>query len=238
MTDAPAAIHLADYQPFTHLVNGVELTFRLAPQATRVLARIRFAPNPARPGVHPLRLDGEGLRLLACTVDGQPVQAALDAKGMTISAADLPPDGFLLETEVEIAPADNTALEGLYMSKGMYCTQCEAEGFRKITYYPDRPDVMARFKVRIESDLPILLSNGNPVGKGKGWAEWDDPWPKPSDLFALVAKGIGLGLRSRFVGAAFFNRFDDVRFGFIGFVDRGRGLLNLVFGLAVAGGRR
>ncbi|WP_103256552.1 aminopeptidase N [Tabrizicola aquatica] len=187
MTDAPATVHLADYQPFTHLVNGVELTFRLAPQATRVLARIRFAPNPARPGVHPLRLDGEGLRLLACSVDGQQVQAALDAKGMTISAADLPPDGFLLETEVEIAPADNTALEGLYMSKGMYCTQCEAEGFRKITYYPDRPDVMARFKVRIESDLPILLSNGNPVAKGKGWAEWDDPWPKPAYLFALVA---------------------------------------------------
>ncbi len=69
----------------------------------------------------------------------------------------------------------------------MYCTQCEAEGFRKITFYPDRPDVMATFQVRIESDLPVLLSNGNPPGSGQGWAEWDDPWPKPSYLFALVA---------------------------------------------------
>jgi aminopeptidase N len=86
-----------------------------------------------------------------------------------------------------INPAAITALEGLYMSRGMYCTQCEAEGFRKITYYPDRPDVMARFKVRVESDLPVLLSNGNPGAQGKGFAEWDDPWPKPAYLFALVA---------------------------------------------------
>ncbi len=187
MTDAPTTVHLADYQPFTHLVDQVELSFRLAPQATRVQTRLRLSPNPARPGHHPLRLDGEGLRLISCTVDGLPVAPELDAKGLTLSAADLPLDGFTLETEVEIAPADNTALEGLYMSKGMYCTQCEAEGFRKITYYPDRPDVMARFKVRIESDLPVLLSNGNPVAKGPGWAEWDDPWPKPAYLFALVA---------------------------------------------------
>ena len=187
MTDALTTVHLADYQPFTHLVDQVELSFRLAPQATRVQARLRLAPNPARPGHHPLRLDGEGLRLISCTVDGLPVAPVVDAKGLTLAAADLPLDGFTLETEVEIAPADNTALEGLYMSKGMYCTQCEAEGFRKITYYPDRPDVMARFKVRIESDLPVLLSNGNPVAKGPGWAEWDDPWPKPAYLFALVA---------------------------------------------------
>ncbi|MES2143921.1 MAG: aminopeptidase N, partial [Pseudomonadota bacterium] len=94
---------------------------------------------------------------------------------------------FTLETEVEISPAGNTALEGLYMSRGMYCTQCEAEGFRKITYYPDRPDVMAPFNVRVESDLPVLLSNGNLAGQGRGWAEWHDPWPKPAYLFALVA---------------------------------------------------
>ena len=187
MTDAPTTVHLADYLPFTHLVDRVELTFQLAPQATRVRARIGFRPNPARPGRHPLRLDGEGLTLISAALDGQPVAPALDPKGMTLAAQDLPDGGFTLETEVEIAPADNTALEGLYMSKGMYCTQCEAEGFRKITYYPDRPDVMARFKVRIEADLPVLLSNGNPVAKGKGWAEWDDPWPKPAYLFALVA---------------------------------------------------
>ncbi len=102
-------------------------------------------------------------------------------------AALLPQAPFVLETEVEIAPETNTALEGLYMSKGMYCTQCEAEGFRKITFYPDRPDVMAPFKVRVEADLPVLLSNGNPVASGPGWAEWHDPWPKPAYLFALVA---------------------------------------------------
>ena len=107
------------------------------------------------------------------------------AKGIRLTA--LPEESFTLEMEVEIAPEGNTALEGLYMSGGMYCTQCEAEGFRKITYYPDRPDVMAPFTVRIESDMPVLLSNGNMTASGEGWAEWHDPWPKPSYLFALVA---------------------------------------------------
>jgi aminopeptidase N len=106
---------------------------------------------------------------------------------MTVPAGRLPKRPFTWEAEVEIDPEGNTALEGLYTSKGMFCTQCEAEGFRKITFYPDRPDVMAPFRVRIESDLPVLLSNGNEVGRGTGWAEWDDPWPKPAYLFALVA---------------------------------------------------
>lgn len=183
----PRTIHLADYQPFAFLLPQVALTFRLAPQATRVLARLEFTPNPARPGRHDLRLHGEALRLISAAVDGRAVVPALDDTGLTIAAADLPEGGFTLETEVEIAPEANTALEGLYMSRGMYCTQCEAEGFRKITYYPDRPDVMARFRVRIEGHLPVLLSNGNPLGQGPGWAEWDDPWPKPAYLFALVA---------------------------------------------------
>ena len=184
----PDPVFLADYKPFPWSVGQVSLTFRLAPDATRVQARIRFAPNPAAgPGAHALRLDGEGPRLLSLSVDGRPVAAQPDATGLTLAAHDLPPGGFVLETEVEIAPVANTALEGLYMSKGMYCTQCEAEGFRRITFYPDRPDVMASFHVRIESDLPVLLSNGNPAGQGPGWAEWDDPWPKPAYLFALVA---------------------------------------------------
>ncbi|MCU0827287.1 MAG: aminopeptidase N [Tabrizicola sp.] len=187
MSSAPKTVYLADYQPFTHCVDRVALTFRLDPKATRVQARLEMRPNPARPGRHALRLDGEGLKLVSLTLDGQPVSPKLDATGLTIRAKDLPGGPFVVETEVEIAPEANTALEGLYMSKGMYCTQCEAEGFRKITYYPDRPDVMARFKVRIEANLPVLLSNGNPLGKGKGWAEWDDPWPKPAYLFALVA---------------------------------------------------
>jgi len=177
-------IRLADYRPFPFRIDQVELTFRLSPRATRVLSRIRFIPV-ASPS--DLRLDGEGLRLLSAQIDGQPISAAPDATGLTLPAAILPSGPFTFEAEVEIAPADNTALEGLYMSNGLYCTQCEAEGFRKITFYPDRPDVMARFRVRIESDLPVLLSNGNPLGQGPGWAEWDDPWPKPSYLFALVA---------------------------------------------------
>jgi aminopeptidase N len=188
--DAPSfarAVHLADYQPFTHRVLSVALTFRLSPQATRVLARLELEPNPSRPGRHDLRLDGEQLRLVSLRLDGRALDLSPDVTGLTIPAAALPEGRFTLDTEVEIAPEANTALEGLYMSRGMYCTQCEAEGFRKITYYPDRPDVMACFRVRIESDLPVLLSNGNPAGQGAGWAEWDDPWPKPAYLFALVA---------------------------------------------------
>ncbi|MEO6300117.1 MAG: aminopeptidase N [Paracoccaceae bacterium] len=183
----PLTIHLADYQPFTHIVTQVDLTFRLAPDATRVLTKLSLQPNPLRPGPQNLRLDGEGLKLISCKINSQPVHATLDATSLTLLAADLPLTPFTLETEVEIAPAANTALEGLYMSNGLYCTQCEAEGFRHITYYPDRPDVMAPFHVRIESDLPILLSNGNPGAQGPNFAEWTDPWPKPAYLFALVA---------------------------------------------------
>lgn len=164
MTAVQTTVHLADYQPFSHLLDGVDLTFRLSPGATRVSARLAFRPNPARPGHHALRLNGEGLKLIACQLDGKPVTPTVDALGLTIGAEDLPQGPFVLETEVEIAPEANTSLDGLYISGGMYCTQCEAEGFRKITYYPDRPDVMARFKVRVEADLPVLLSNGNSSG--------------------------------------------------------------------------
>ncbi|WP_430464518.1 aminopeptidase N [Tabrizicola sp.] len=183
----PRTVYLVDYQPYPFVLDQVHLTFRLAPRATRVLARLSFAPNPLRPGRHDLRLNGEKLTLISALVDGRKVVPAVDPEGLTIAAGDLPPGGFVLETEVEISPETNTALEGLYMSKGMYCTQCEAEGFRKITYYPDRPDVMARFFVRLEGAMPVLLSNGNMVAQGEGWAEWDDPWPKPAYLFALVA---------------------------------------------------
>ena len=185
MTATP--VRLADCQPFTHLISQVDLTFRLDPQASRVLARLQMAPNPAWGPGQDLRLDGEGLRLIRLALDGTALDCQPDATGLTIPAALLPDGPFVLETEVEIAPEGNTALEGLYMSNGMYCTQCEAEGFRKITFYPDRPDVMARFRVRVESALPVLLSNGNSVAAGAGWAEWDDPWPKPAYLFALVA---------------------------------------------------
>ena len=181
---APQAIHLSAYTPPAYLVDSVALTFRLHPTATRVLSTVRFRPNPAHPEPGDLRLDGEGLTLMAAAIDGAPVAATPDASGVTIPAGLLPGGAFEWTAEVEIAPQANTALEGLYMSNGMYCTQCEAEGFRKITFYPDRPDVMAPFRVRIESDLPVLMSNGNPVDAG--WTEWDDPHPKPSYLFALV----------------------------------------------------
>jgi aminopeptidase N len=191
----PQPVFLADYRPYPFTVMQVALTFRLAPAATRVIARIGFAPRAAGAD---LRLDGEGLRLIRAALDGRALDVEPDRTGLTIPAAALPAGPFTLETEVEIAPEANTSLEGLYLSRGMYCTQCEAEGFRRITFYPDRPDVMAPFRVRIEADLPVLLSNGNPVASGPGWAEWDDPWPKPAYLFALVAGDL-VAVRDRFV---------------------------------------
>ncbi|CUH63844.1 Aminopeptidase N [Thalassovita autumnalis] len=179
---APQKIYLSDYQVPNYLVEDVHLTFRLAPEATRVLSRITFRPNPDASSKD-FFLHGEDLQLISAKIDGAEVTPDLVVGGLTCAVPDAP---FVWEAEVEISPATNTALEGLYMSNGMYCTQCEAEGFRKITYYPDRPDVMSVFTVRIESDLPVLLSNGNPVTSGEGFAEWHDPWPKPAYLFALV----------------------------------------------------
>ncbi|SFP06581.1 aminopeptidase N [Tranquillimonas alkanivorans] len=181
---APRAVLLSEYAPYPFVIDGVQLTFRLHPTATRVVSAIRFRPNPAAAPSRQLRLDGEGLTLIRAAINGQEVTPKVDASGLV---CEVPEGEFLWEAEVEISPETNTALEGLYMSKGMYCTQCEAEGFRKITYYPDRPDVMATFRVRIEGDKPVMLSNGNPVEFGEGFAEWDDPWPKPAYLFALVA---------------------------------------------------
>ncbi len=180
MQNAPSpTIFLSDYTPPSYLIETVHLTFHLAPQATRVVSRIVFCPNPDAQS-HDFFLHGEDLKLISARIDGAEISPEVTALGLTCDVPDAP---FVFESEVEISPAANTALEGLYMSNGMYCTQCEAEGFRKITYYPDRPDVMAVFTVKIESDLPVLLSNGNPVARG----EWHDPWPKPAYLFALVA---------------------------------------------------
>ncbi|WP_298906902.1 aminopeptidase N [uncultured Aliiroseovarius sp.] len=180
---APQPIYLADYTPPAYLIDGVELVFHLHPTATRVVSTIRFTPNPDAVSKE-FFLHGEGLTLIRAAVDGTDITPELVDGGLK---ADVPDAPFVWEAEVEISPETNTALEGLYMSNGMYCTQCEAEGFRRITYYPDRPDVMAPFKVRIEGSEPVMLSNGNPVASGDGWAEWDDPWPKPAYLFALVA---------------------------------------------------
>ncbi|MTI01805.1 aminopeptidase N [Roseibium sp. RKSG952] len=180
---APTTIYLKDYTPFGYLVDSVHLTFNLAQHATRVTSRIAFRPNPDATD-RTFFLHGEELTLIRAAIDGEVISPDISDKGLTAQVPDAP---FIWEAEVEIDPGNNTALEGLYMSNGMYCTQCEAEGFRKITYYPDRPDVMSTFTVRINGDLPVLLSNGNPTGSGEGWAEWTDPWPKPAYLFALVA---------------------------------------------------
>ncbi|MGN0933473.1 aminopeptidase N [Falsigemmobacter intermedius] len=180
----PQTVYLSDYRPYPFDLGEVALTFRLAPSATRVISRFTLTPKgPAED----LVLFGDHLQLIRARLNGEPVTARPEGGVLRIPAADLPEGPLTWEAEVEIDPAANTALEGLYMSNGMYCTQCEAEGFRRITYYPDRPDVMTTFRVRIESDLPVLLSNGNPVASGPGFAEWHDPWPKPAYLFALVA---------------------------------------------------
>ncbi|WP_298678227.1 aminopeptidase N [uncultured Lentibacter sp.] len=180
---APERIYLKDYKAFGWHLEEVHLTFTLDPKATKVKSRIRFVPNPDAPA-QPFFLHGEGLELLSAQINGAPCTPVITPEGLT---AEVPDGPFVWESEVRIRPAANTALEGLYMSNGMYCTQCEAEGFRKITYYPDRPDVMSVFTVRIEGKAPVLLSNGNPGASGAGFAEWHDPWPKPAYLFALVA---------------------------------------------------
>jgi aminopeptidase N len=183
----PRTVFLADYRPYSHLVTAVHLTFDLHPSQTRVTAKLDLAPNPAAAAGQDLRLDGVDLSLISLHLNGAPLDCAPDATGLTIPADLLPIGPFTLQSVVQIAPEANTALEGLYMSRGMYCTQCEAQGFRKITFYPDRPDVMSVFTVRINAPLPVLLSNGNPQAAGDAWAVWHDPWPKPAYLFALVA---------------------------------------------------
>ena len=180
---APQAIYLKDYTAPAYFVDEVHLTFRLHPTQTRVISRVHFRPNPDSPDSL-FALHGEQMRLIGASLDGHPCHPVIKEGVLTTQVPDA---AFVWEAEVEISPEGNTALEGLYMSGGMYCTQCEAEGFRKITFYPDRPDVMACFTVRIESALPVLLSNGNQTANGNGWAEWHDPWPKPAYLFALVA---------------------------------------------------
>ncbi|TVQ32226.1 MAG: aminopeptidase N, partial [Geminicoccaceae bacterium] len=196
MTDAPTPqlVRLADYRAPDYRIGTADLTFRLIPDATIVGARIHFVRQTAMP-VGQLRLDGEDLTLLDIAIDGEPLRAEhyrLEPNALVLVR---PPERFTLETTVRIDPAGNSQLSGLYLSNGVFCTQCEAEGFRRITYFLDRPDVLARYRVRLEAPraaCPVLLSNGNPVSSGHfgdDWhfATWDDPHPKPSYLFALVA---------------------------------------------------
>ena len=191
-TDTPQAVRLADYRPFPFAIETTRLVFDLHPAATRVRAELAVRRTGASD--EPLVLDGERLKLLSVAIDGEavgPDRYTLDPERLTLRDV---PDQFVLATEVEIDPSANKALTGLYMSGGRFCTQCEAEGFRTITYFPDRPDVLSRYSVRIEADRKFthLLSNGNlvdsgPLESGRFFAEWRDPFPKPSYLFALVA---------------------------------------------------
>ena len=183
LDDTDQTVYLKDYKAPTYLVETVSLHFVLSPKATRVISKIAFTPNPDADS-RAFFLHGEQLDLIWAKIDGHEVSPSLSDQGLTVQTPDAP---FIWEAEVEISPEDNTALSGLYMSNGLYCTQCEAEGFRRITYYPDRPDVLAIFDVTIESDLPILLSNGNLVEQSDTQVTWHDPWPKPAYLFALVA---------------------------------------------------
>jgi aminopeptidase N len=191
----PQPVYLSDYQPPAYRVTHTELTFDLDPTATRVKARLLIERYAEADADAPLVLNGEHLNLISLAIDETSLNEAayqLDAECLRITQV---PERFVLESEVEIAPQDNTALEGLYQSNGMYCTQCEAEGFRRITFYPDRPDVMATFKVTVignQQREPVLLANGNPIERGeleggRHFVTWEDPHPKPCYLFALVA---------------------------------------------------
>jgi aminopeptidase N len=194
----PVQKRLADYRPPAFLVDSISLTFDLDPEATKVRAESRLRRNPARDETDaPLELYGDGLKLLSLQIDGgEPVEHLEEGERLDIAGV---PNEFTLLVETEIAPARNTRLEGLYLSNGTFCTQCEAEGFRRITWFPDRPDVMTTYRVTIRADKkdqPVLLSNGNledsgELPDGRHYAVWHDPFPKPSYLFALVAGDLG-----------------------------------------------
>ncbi len=186
----------SDYRPPDFWIDRVELAFELERETTRVRARIQGRRNEAvNSGREPLVLDGEELELRHIRLNGAELvigEFEVDEEKLVIPEV---PERFELETEVEIHPRANTRLSGLYLSEGIFCTQCEAHGFRRITYFLDRPDVMARYSVRIEADrlrVPVLLSNGNRVESGnlpggRHFVRWDDPFRKPCYLFALVA---------------------------------------------------
>ncbi|GAB3243829.1 M1 family metallopeptidase [Chitinimonas naiadis] len=194
--NTPQPIQLKDYTPPAFLIDKVDLTFDLEEQQSRVSSRLVLHRNPAHPDSRaPLKLDGKELELESIKLDGEALSAScyeIDAESLTITVM---PDNAILEIVTIIHPETNTSLNGLYRSGANFYSQCEAEGFRKITYYLDRPDVMARFTTTVVADKskwPVLLSNGNKVGEGtldknRHWVKWVDPFKKPAYLFALVA---------------------------------------------------
>jgi len=190
---APAVVHREDYRPPAWLVPAIALDFTLGVDATRIVSTLQVTRNPADVGSPTLRLNGDGITALAVRVDGRAANDwRMDGPDLLV---ELPGDAHTVEVETLVNPAANSQLMGLYASNGMLCTQCEAEGFRRMTFFPDRPDVLSTYRVRMTGDkakFPILLANGNCEAQGDNpdgthWAEWHDPWPKPSYLFALVA---------------------------------------------------
>jgi aminopeptidase N len=185
MKDAPPQpIRLSDYRPPNHLIDSVALTFRLKPGGTRVLSRIAFRPNPEGLPDGDLRLDGETLRLIRCSIDGKPLTALdylLTAEGLTVPANRLPKRPFTWEAEVEIDPEANTALEGLYMGDGQrhVLHPMRGRGVPQDHLLPRPPRRDGPFKVRIESDLPVLLSNGNPPVRAPAGPNGTTPGPNP-----------------------------------------------------------
>ncbi|MFC6487998.1 aminopeptidase N [Nitratireductor sp. GCM10026969] len=210
-TDTGQVFLLEDYRPTDYDIPEVALVFRLDPDDTRVAAKLTVARRENVAADTPLVLDGDGLTLERLLIDGEAVDpSCYEATEDRLTLRRLPRQArFELTIVTRIAPAKNQALMGLYLSNGIYCTQCEAEGFRRITYFHDRPDILSTYHVRIEArqtEAPLLLSNGNPVDKGEledGWhyAVWYDPFPKPSYLFALVAGNLS-GVRERFLTAS------------------------------------
>ena len=196
-TEQARPIRLEDYRPPDWRVETVELEVSLHQNATKVRAILKMSPNSEAAAPAPIVLDGDGLTLTSLKLDGSELHPdAYVATADSLTIAQPPAGTCYLQIETLLDPSANTQLMGLYRSNGTYCSQCEAEGFRRITYFPDRPDVMAVYTTRIEaekSEAPILLSNGNLVGAGdiagttRHFAVWHDPFPKPSYLFALVA---------------------------------------------------
>ena len=191
----PAVTRLADYAPPAFLIDEVDLDFDLGEERTVVRARLAVRRNPSAVPAADLILDGRGLETRAVRIDGEAISGnRVEIADETLTVRDAP-DAFVLDTEVAVRPGANKSLEGLYASSGNLCTQCEAQGFRKITWFLDRPDVMARYRTRIVADpgrYPVMLSNGNDVARGtlddgRRFVVWEDPFPKPSYLFALVA---------------------------------------------------
>ena len=201
-TDTGTTFSLEDYKPTDHAISEVHLLFRLGATATHVIGTMKIERRAGVPLDVPLVFDGDGLTLVSLAINGKPVAAAsFDATPNRLTIRDLPHDAsFELTIETEINPTANKALMGLYRAENIYCTQCESEGFRRMMYFHDRPDVLSAYTVRIEAkraEAPLLLSNGNHTASGDlgdGWhfAQWHDPHPKPSYLFALVAGDLGI----------------------------------------------